>query len=318
MAIAAGIGDGLGLGDNTRAVLITRGLAELGRLGVALGGKVLTFGGLAGVGDLVATCASPRAGTGSVGFAWVRAAPSMRSCSGMQMVAEASRAPAPSSPGAGPRGRDAHRRAGPSHRGGSLLTGRGPHEPHAPSVPTRVGRGLASGSARMSGLFHGYDGAVRGRPRGQREAATRAHVKEILLMHGATEEEIDRAVDDGVIDLFVADRMLVPSPPVLARRGVGADGCEPGQARALLACARVSRGGRRRAGVHRSRPRGRPDLPGPAGPGRGRRRDSRPDGPRHRIVDGAHRRGRARPGRPWHRRRSIRSCRPRPSPASPT
>ena len=69
MAIAAGIGDGLGLGDNTRAVLITRGLAELGRLGVALGGKVLTFGGLAGVGDLVATCASPQSRNRMVGFA---------------------------------------------------------------------------------------------------------------------------------------------------------------------------------------------------------------------------------------------------------
>ena len=69
MAIAAGIGDGLGLGDNTRAVLITCGLAELGRLGVTLGGKVLTFGGLAGVGDLVATCASAKSRNRTVGFA---------------------------------------------------------------------------------------------------------------------------------------------------------------------------------------------------------------------------------------------------------
>ena len=69
MAIAAGISDGLSLGDNTRAVLITRGLAELGRLGVTLGGKVLTFGGLAGVGDLVATCASPKSRNRTVGFA---------------------------------------------------------------------------------------------------------------------------------------------------------------------------------------------------------------------------------------------------------
>ena len=68
MAIAAGISDGLGFGENTRAVLITRGLAELGRLGVALGGKVLTFGGLAGVGDLVATCASPKSRNRTVGF----------------------------------------------------------------------------------------------------------------------------------------------------------------------------------------------------------------------------------------------------------
>ena len=58
MAIAAGIGDGLGAGDNTRAAVITRGLAELARLGVALGGRPPTFAGLAGMGDLVATCTS--------------------------------------------------------------------------------------------------------------------------------------------------------------------------------------------------------------------------------------------------------------------
>lgn len=62
----------------------------------------------------------------------------------------------------------------------------------------------------MSGLFHSYDLLPDGNDEARREAAL-AHVKEILLMHGATEEEIDRAVADGVIDLFVADRMLVPS-----------------------------------------------------------------------------------------------------------
>ena len=56
MAIAVGICDGLGLGHNARAALITRGLAELARLGVALGADPLTFQGLAGVGDLVLTC----------------------------------------------------------------------------------------------------------------------------------------------------------------------------------------------------------------------------------------------------------------------
>ena len=60
MAIASGIADGMGFGDNTRAALITRGLAELTRLGVALGGQPLTFAGLAGMGDLVATCMSGR------------------------------------------------------------------------------------------------------------------------------------------------------------------------------------------------------------------------------------------------------------------
>ncbi len=88
MAIAAGIGDGLGLGDNTRAVLITRGLAELGRLGVALGGKVLTFGGLAGVGDLVATCASPQSRNRTVGFALGEGRSLDEIVGGMHMVAE--------------------------------------------------------------------------------------------------------------------------------------------------------------------------------------------------------------------------------------
>ncbi|MHB8681123.1 MAG: NAD(P)H-dependent glycerol-3-phosphate dehydrogenase [Acidimicrobiales bacterium] len=59
LAIAAGIVRGLGLGDSSLAALVTRGLAELGRLVVALGGRPMTIAGLAGVGDLVATCTSP-------------------------------------------------------------------------------------------------------------------------------------------------------------------------------------------------------------------------------------------------------------------
>lgn len=67
MAIASGIADGLGFGDNTRAALITRGLAELSRLGIALGGNPLTFAGLAGMGDLVATCISRQSRNRHVG-----------------------------------------------------------------------------------------------------------------------------------------------------------------------------------------------------------------------------------------------------------
>jgi glycerol-3-phosphate dehydrogenase (NAD(P)+) len=59
IAIAAGMADGLGVGDNTRALVICRGLAELTRLGVAMGGEERTFAGLAGLGDLLATCISP-------------------------------------------------------------------------------------------------------------------------------------------------------------------------------------------------------------------------------------------------------------------
>lgn len=58
VALAAGIADGLGYGDNTKAALITRGMAEIARLGMAMGGKYQTFAGLSGIGDLIVTCAS--------------------------------------------------------------------------------------------------------------------------------------------------------------------------------------------------------------------------------------------------------------------
>ena len=58
IALAAGIADGYGLGDNAKAALITRGIAEIGRLGMAMGGKFETFSGLSGIGDLIVTCAS--------------------------------------------------------------------------------------------------------------------------------------------------------------------------------------------------------------------------------------------------------------------
>ena len=68
MAIAAGMGDGLGFGDNTMATLITRALAELTRLGTAMGGLPLTFSGLAGMGDLIATCTSEKSRNHTVGY----------------------------------------------------------------------------------------------------------------------------------------------------------------------------------------------------------------------------------------------------------
>ena len=58
IALAAGTADGLGCGDNTKAALITRGIAEIARLGIAMGGKQQTFYGLSGIGDLIVTCAS--------------------------------------------------------------------------------------------------------------------------------------------------------------------------------------------------------------------------------------------------------------------
>ena len=68
IAIAAGMGAGAGAGDNTSAAVITRGLAELTRLGVAMGGKPATFSGLAGMGDLVATCSSTQSRNRYVGY----------------------------------------------------------------------------------------------------------------------------------------------------------------------------------------------------------------------------------------------------------
>ena len=68
MAIAAGISDGLGFGHNARAALITRGLAEMARLGVALGGHMETFMGLTGMGDLILTCTGDLSRNRTVGL----------------------------------------------------------------------------------------------------------------------------------------------------------------------------------------------------------------------------------------------------------
>lgn len=68
IALAAGIADGLGYGDNTKAALITRGIAEISRLGVAMGGNAETFSGLTGIGDLIVTCASVHSRNRKAGF----------------------------------------------------------------------------------------------------------------------------------------------------------------------------------------------------------------------------------------------------------
>jgi glycerol-3-phosphate dehydrogenase (NAD(P)+) len=88
VAIAAGVADGLGFGDNTRAALITRGVAELTRLGVALGGQPLTFGGLTGMGDLVATCTSRQSRNRWVGEELAKGRPLADITGGTRMVAE--------------------------------------------------------------------------------------------------------------------------------------------------------------------------------------------------------------------------------------
>lgn len=68
IALAAGIVDGLGLGDNTKAALITRGIAEITRLGLAMGGRFETFIGLSGIGDLIVTCTSTHSRNHNAGY----------------------------------------------------------------------------------------------------------------------------------------------------------------------------------------------------------------------------------------------------------
>ena len=92
LAIVAGAAHGLGHGDNTAAFLITRGLAEMTRLGTALGADPLTFQGLAGVGDLVATCMSPSSRNRTVGERLGRGEPLEAIVASMDMVAEGVRA----------------------------------------------------------------------------------------------------------------------------------------------------------------------------------------------------------------------------------
>jgi glycerol-3-phosphate dehydrogenase (NAD(P)+) len=88
MAIASGMADGLGTGDNTRAAVITRGLGELTRLGVAMGGEAITFSGLAGMGDLVATCISTQSRNRHVGEELGRGKAIDEIIAEMSMVAE--------------------------------------------------------------------------------------------------------------------------------------------------------------------------------------------------------------------------------------
>jgi glycerol-3-phosphate dehydrogenase (NAD(P)+) len=88
IAIAVGMGDGMGAGDNTRAALITRGLAEMSRLGVAMGGQPETFAGLAGMGDMIATCTSPQSRNHHVGMELDKGRNMQEIIDGMFMVAE--------------------------------------------------------------------------------------------------------------------------------------------------------------------------------------------------------------------------------------
>lgn len=88
IALAAGICDGVGFGDNTKAALMTRGLAEMSRLGVAMGANALTFAGLSGMGDLIATCMSRHSRNRYVGEQIGKGKTLDEVLAGMHMVAE--------------------------------------------------------------------------------------------------------------------------------------------------------------------------------------------------------------------------------------
>ena len=88
IAIAAGMGDGLGVGINTKASVVTRGLAEISRLGCALGGRPETFSGLTGMGDLLTTCMSPLSRNRQVGEKYGKGLTTAEIVASMNMVAE--------------------------------------------------------------------------------------------------------------------------------------------------------------------------------------------------------------------------------------
>lgn len=88
IALAAGIADGLGYGDNTKAALITRGITEITRLGVAMGGKMETFFGLTGIGDLIVTCASVHSRNRKAGYLMGKGYTMQEAMDEVQMVVE--------------------------------------------------------------------------------------------------------------------------------------------------------------------------------------------------------------------------------------
>lgn len=88
IALAAGIADGLGYGDNTKAALITRGIAEISRLGVAMGGKLESFTGLTGIGDLIVTCASVHSRNRKAGYLMGQGKSMQEAMDEVQMVVE--------------------------------------------------------------------------------------------------------------------------------------------------------------------------------------------------------------------------------------
>jgi glycerol-3-phosphate dehydrogenase (NAD(P)+) len=147
LAIASGVADGLGYGWNSRAALITRGLAELGRLGVALGGDPLTFLGLAGNGDLIATCASPDSRNHRVGVALGQSQTLSDILAGTTMVPEG----VDSTPAVLAMARDAGVEMPVAEQVGAMLAGE--RTPEA-AVEALMGRRLTSELHDLGGARH--------------------------------------------------------------------------------------------------------------------------------------------------------------------
>ena len=88
IALAAGVADGLGYGDNTKAALITRGIAEISRLGLAMGARPETLSGLSGIGDLIVTCASVHSRNRKAGYLMGQGKTMQEAMDEVQMVVE--------------------------------------------------------------------------------------------------------------------------------------------------------------------------------------------------------------------------------------
>ena len=142
LAIAAGASDGLGFGDNARAALITRGLAESGRLSAALGGKRETLMGLAGLGDLVLTCTGNLSRNRRVGLALARGQPLAAILAEIGHVAEGVQATRAAHDA---RAAFRHRHADRRRRASRAVRRRGAARRRARAARTRAARGMTRG-----------------------------------------------------------------------------------------------------------------------------------------------------------------------------
>ncbi len=223
IAIAAGIALGLGFGDNTRAALVTRGLAELGRLGVALGADSLTFGGLAGMGDLVATCMSPRSRNRHVGEQLGRGRALEDIVAEMRMVAEGVK-----TSGAAVELARRHAVEMPiAEQVVEVISGRRRPVEVIPTLMLRRPRAELDWSRRAGPSLESHAAAAPAVPPAdgpasrERADAEPGHepamqrLRDFLRARGVSEEDIREAEAEDSLDLLAVDTALIPRPPAL-------------------------------------------------------------------------------------------------------